>query len=289
MIKEARTLGAFVLALAMASFAEAEDVSVNGSVYARSGNRITQTKSSFLDDDKINIGVVSDIEGAYDNARGIASKLSKYKLDALIIAGDTCRSGQVRETVDGMMPFVQLGVPTFVIPGNRETQSVYTAAMEKLQAEHSNVFDIRQHQVDLQGVNLVGMGGYHHPRFTVTGGFLLQPDDYRRAARHLEEFQTQQEPTVFVTHGPPLASTRIDYVAGAGHVGDKSIKAIMDGSLKDIINVHGHIHEGSRGFDRYKAGPAYNVAAITSFNNPKGPNAGLITVANGKASYGNLK
>jgi Icc-related predicted phosphoesterase len=289
MIKEASTLGAFVFALATASLAVAEDVSISGSVYAKSGNRIVQTQSTFMDDGKVNIGVVSDIEGAIDNATSIASKLGKCKLDALIIVGDNCRSGHVHEMVDGMMPFVQLGVATFVIPGNRETQSVYTAAIEELQAQHPNVFDIKEHQVDLQGVNLVGMGGYHHPRFTVRGGFLLTRDDYRRALRHLEDFQSQQEPTVFVTHGPPLASTRIDYVAGAGHVGDRNIRALMDASLKNIINVHGHIHEGGRAMDRYRAGPAYNVAAVTLLNNPRGPNAGLITVANGEASYANIK
>jgi hypothetical protein len=184
---------------------------------------------------------------------------------------------------------IELGVPTFVIPGNRETQTVYTAAMENLQAQHPNVFDIREHKVDLQGVNLVGMGGYHHPRFTVTGGFLLTTDDYRRARRHLEELQPQQEPTVLVTHGPPLASTRIDLVARAGHVGDKNIRAIMDASFKSIINVHGHIHEGGGGLDRFKAGPAYNVSAVTSFNNPRGPNAGLIIIADGEATYGYLR
>jgi Icc-related predicted phosphoesterase len=292
MITRTRSLGVLLLALVAASPARAQDVSINGSVYAQSGNRITQTKSSFMDDGKINIGVVSDIEGALANAKTIAVKLGKQDLDALVIAGDSYREGSsrddVQQMVNGLMPFVQLGVPTFVIPGNRETQSVYAAAMKKLQAQHPNVFDIRAHQVDLQGVNLVGMGGYHHPGFTTGGGFLLQAQDYKRAREQLAEFQPQREPTIFVTHGPPWASTRIDYAAGAGHVGDKNIKAVMDSSLKDIINVHGHIHEGGRGSDRYAAGPAYNVSAITSTNNPKGPNAGLITIVNGKASYRNI-
>ena len=63
----------------------------------------------------------------------------------------------------------------------------------------------------------------------------------------------------------------------------------MDANLKSIINVHGHINEGGGKLERFKAGPAYNISAVTLFNNPRGPNAGLIIIADGEASYGYLR
>jgi Icc-related predicted phosphoesterase len=282
---------------------EAKEISIQGSAYSISANDIVQTKSSFLNDGAIKIGVVSDIEGAIQNAKTSANKLKSQNLDAVIIAGDCYENEEIRrnpvypnstnnlqEMVDGIEPYAELGVPVFVIAGNHEVQSVYNKAVKKLQKMYPNIFDINERSVDLKGANIVGMGGYHHPGFTPRNGFLLSNSDYSRAKEDLKELQVQEEPTIFVTHGPPKSKTLIDYVQGAGHVGDKNIQRIMDSSnLEGIINIHGHIHEGGRNSDKCNSGIAINIAAIADYNNQKGANTGLISIRDGKASYNEVK
>ena len=269
---------------------------INNSVYSVSKNSIVQTKSSFLDDGIIKIGVVSDIEGAVKNAKESANKLKSQNLDAMIIAGDCYENEQIRrfpvypnstnnlkEMIKGIEPYAKLGVPVFIIPGNHEVQSVYKNAIKELQKDYPNVFDINKKSVDLEGVNLVGMGGYHDLRFLPRNGFLLNPSDYAKAEKNLEEFQIQKEPEIFITHGPPKSRTLIDFVQNAGHVGDLKIEKIMNSpDLENIINVHGHIHEGGGNFDKYKAGIAINIASITDYSNPKGFNTGVISIKNGR-------
>ena len=263
---------------------------------------VSQNFNSFLKDGVINIAVVSDIEGAIQNAKTSAKKLRNKNLDAIIIAGDNYENENIRknplfphstnnvqEMVNSIMPYAQLNVPVFVIAGNHERQSVYFKAIKQLQNVNPHVFDINQASVDLHGVNIVGMGGYHDPRFITPGGFQLKDKDYKIALRNLLDLQRQNEPTIFVTHGPPNShKTPIDYVARVGHVGDMQLSAILMSGIGNIINVHGHIHEGGRNTEKYAAGIAINVAAITSYNNKKGTNIGLITISNGKFSYENV-
>lgn len=287
------------MALSGCSKEEAKEILIQGSAYSVSVNDIVQTESSLLDDGEIKIGVVSDIEGAIENARTSANKLESENPDAVIIAGDCYENEGIRrnpvypystdnlqEMIDGIEPYAELGVPVFVIAGNHEVQSVYNKAIAKLQEKYHNIFDINEKAVDLEGINIVGMGGYHDPRFMPKDGFLLTNSDYSRAGEDLDEFQSQEEPTIFVTHGPPKSKTLIDYVQGVGHVGDEKIQRIMNSSnLEDIVNVHGHIHEGGRNSAKYDAGTAVNIAAITRYNNQKGANTGLISIINGEVSY----
>ena len=278
------------------------EFNANGSMYTIAGDSITQKNSSFLQDGDIRLGIVSDIEAEYTLAKSAAQKLSKESIDAIVIAGDNYENERIRskpvhprstdnveEMIEGIKPFAELGVPVFVIPGNHETRSVYAKAIAKLRSEYPNVMDLHNASADLEGVNLVGMGGYHHPRFTTNNGFLLQKSDYEKALKSLSAFQSQKEPTLFVTHGPPKSEdSQIDYVKGPGHVGDNNITAIMNSGLKNVVNVFGHIHEGGNHADLYGAGPAINVAAITDFMSKKSGNAVVVSFKDGKMGYKNL-
>ncbi len=282
---------------------EFKEISIKGSTYSISTKDIVQTKSSFLNDGAIKIGVVSDIEGAIENANASANELKSQNLDAVIIVGDCYENEKIRrnpvypestdnlqEMIKSVESYAKLGVPVFVIAGNHEVQSVYNKAVKKLQESYSNLFNINKKSVDLKGVNIVGMGGYHDQRFTTKNGFLLNNSDYNRAERDLNKFQAQKELNIFVTHGPPKSKNLIDYVNGAGHVGDRNIQEIMDSpKLEKIINIHGHIHEGGRNSDNYKSGISINIAAIGDYNNKKGANTGLISIKDGKANYEEVK
>lgn len=287
------------LLLASCSREEVSKLEINKSTYEISKEQVIQENSSFLDDGQIKIGLVSDLEGAIKECSESAKILEKENVDVVIIAGDVYENERIRrnplfpnstnnpvEMVNCIRPYSELGVPVFIIAGNHETRGDYFEGISKLE---KNVISINSRSVDLHGVNIVGMGGYHHPSFIPKDGFLLGESDYKRAEDNLLKFQRQNEPTIFVTHGPPKSGTKIDYVRGVGHVGDKNISKILNNSdLDEIINVHGHIHEGGRNRDSYSSGSSINVASITPYNNSKGSNTGLLTFNEGKFSYKEL-
>jgi len=268
------------------------EVEINESKYGILDNNVKQLSSSFLDDGKLKIGFVSDIEGALDNAADSALELEQEKVDFIVIAGDNYENENIRdalypnstdnvdEMIKGVEPYAKLGIPIFIIPGNHETKQVYDAAIKVLQEEYANVFDIRYNDADLIGINIVGMGGYHIRGFVEENGFLLTDKDYENSKKKILEFRDQNEPTLFITHGPPLSESDIDLVSGVGNVGDEKIRDIMNSDIGEVINIHGHIHEGGRSFAEYKSGPAYNVAAITSYKNKNPANIGLLTLEN---------
>ncbi len=252
------------------------------------------TGYSFLDDGVVRIGVVSDLEGAVDNARKAADKLKGQNLDAIIIAGDVYENEQIRrnpvypssrdnvkEMVEGIKPFAELGIPVFVIPGNHETQDIYRRGINDLKKNYSTVVDISSGSIDAQGVNIVGLGGYHDRNFIAPGGYLIAPQDYERAGKELARLAQQNEAVILVTHGPPRTDGKIDFVIGAGNVGDLKLNDLIP---KATINVHGHIHEGG-GNSSLIGSIALNAASVTDYNHPSAPNAALITISGLNASY----
>lgn len=290
------------MAYALAGCEKSGFLEINNSSYNFNSNEIIQTKSSFLEDGVIKIGVVSDIEGAIQNAQASAKKLKKENVDVVIISGDCYENESIRrnpvypnstnnleEMIAGIKPYAEIGVPVFVIPGNHEKKDLYEKAIDKLKESYPNVFDIKDKSVDLKGFNIVGMGGYHDSRFTDSEGFLLEKGDYNKALNSLQKFQDQNEPTLFVTHSPPKSNSKIDYVNGVGNVGDLEIAKIMNNkSLDKIVNVHGHIHECGGNVAKYKSGIALNVASITSYMNQKGIHTPLLIINDNEVKYKEL-
>ncbi|MDP2672452.1 MAG: metallophosphoesterase [Nanoarchaeota archaeon] len=290
------------LVYTLGSCEKQKTLKINNSTYDIHAQEIIQTKSSFLEDDTIKIGVVSDIEGAIQNAQVSAKKLQKEKVDVLIISGDCYENESIRrnplypnstnnleEMIAGIKPYAEIGALVLIIPGNHEKKDIYKKAINKLKEDYPNVFDIKNKSVDLKDFNIVGMGGYHDSRFMDSEGFLLEKGDYEKALNSLQKFQNQNEPTIFVTHSPPKSNSKIDYVHGAGNVGDSEIEKIMNNkSLDKIVNVHGHIHEGGRNVAKYKSGVALNVASITSYMNQKGVNTPLLIIKDNDIQYKEL-
>ena len=88
----------------------------------------------------------------------------------------------------------------------------------------------------------------------------------------IARLESQDEPTILVTHSPPKSDGEIDYVQGAGHVGDGKLAEILNKKYhNNVTNVHGHIHERGNTSARYAAGNAINVASITDVMNPLHP------------------
>ncbi len=276
--------------------AQNTDMDIAGNTFQSSQNAIAQTRSAFLDDGAIKIGIVSDIEGSIENAQSTSQRLKSERLDAIIIAGDVYENEQIRrnplypnstenikELVKGISPYAELGVPVFVIPGNHETKTEYAQGINELRKKHQNMFDITSTAVDAQGVNIVGIGGYHDRNFIAQGGFQISDKDYARAKKAITKFELEDDIIILVTHSPPRTSGKIDYVQGTGNVGDSRINELLTSSK--IINVHGHIHEGGGNTAAVGNSIAINVASITSYNNPNAPGATVITISNGTAGY----
>jgi len=143
---------------------------------------------------------------------------------------------------------------------------------------------------DFEGVNMVFLGGYHDSRFLPGDGLLFTPVFYRAAQNELRDYRNQNEPTIFVTHGPPLTDdSPIDYVPNVGHVGDPNLTAIMNSDLRNIIHIHGHIHEGGGNQKEFPAGVSINVASVTDYQNPNAPTVGLLTIIDDIATYTQLE
>ncbi|HLC98126.1 MAG TPA: metallophosphoesterase [Candidatus Nanoarchaeia archaeon] len=252
---------------------------------------VEQHRNDFLQDGSIHFGIVSDIEGHLAGAEIAVEYLRREEsasgnaLDAIIVAGDVYENEAIRrnplyphstdniqEMVVGLQPFAELGVPVFIIRGNHEEERVYQEGLRQLQQMNPEIFDISDATLDFAGMNIVGRGGYHDARFLAEAGRLLIEEDYASARRELERLQEQNEPIFFVTHGPPRATTVIDYVPGFGHVGDQNLTRILnDSTLRNIVHLHGHIHEGGGNEEQFPAGTSMNVASITQYQNPNGP------------------
>ncbi|MGE4554023.1 MAG: metallophosphoesterase [Desulfovibrionaceae bacterium] len=194
-------------------------------------------------DGEIRMAALSDVEGAVADARVAAAALAGHGVDFVVIAGDLYEdeghrkhpmfpdsTDNVREMVDGVRPFAELGVPVYVIPGNHESRAVFGAAMDILAVQCPNVRDINGRGVDLDGLNLVGLGGYYLAGRGAPDAFVLEPEDYVAARERINAFLAEQpgEPVVFLTHSPPLSRGAEDYVDGFGHVGDPGLAALLD-------------------------------------------------------------
>jgi Icc-related predicted phosphoesterase len=238
--------------------------------------------ADFNNDGKIRFAHVSDLEGAISECEHAAKDISDKNPDMIFITGDTYENEGIRrnplfphstdnlkEMVDGITPFAELGVPVYVIPGNHESTSIYEEGIHTLQESYPNVHDISGQSIDLDGLNIVGFAGYYHPRFTARDGFVNKKADYVNAFEQIRSYGDDDDMTVFVTHSPPFinpqkhGNSSIDYVQGAGHVGDKNITAILEHT--EVLNLCGHIHEGGSESAKVGRSFSYNGASVTPY------------------------
>jgi len=243
-------------------------------------------------DGKVRVGMVSDIEGAIDNSEIAANKLSRSNIDLIVIAGDTYENEQKRrkpkypnstdnlaELVEGIEPIAKLGVPVYVIPGNHENITIYNQGIFRLQKRYPNVINADGKSFDLDGLNIVGMGGYYNSNSVAQGGKVLEKSDYQKARGQLMSFH-DSDMTVLITHSPPKTDRKIDYVYGVGNVGDANITALM--TAKSIFVVCGHIHERGGNWTEIGDSSAWNAASVTNYSNPNAPAASVFEINNGK-------
>ena len=245
-------------------------------------------------DGEIRLAAMSDLEGFEGFSKMIAEELAGRGVDLVVVAGDLYEdeghrkhpvlpdsTDNVAEMVADLRPLAALGVPVYVIAGNHESRAVYAAAMAVLARECPNVVDINARSVDLDGLNIVGMGGYHQAGRGAPDAFVIGPEDYARARANLADFAATQpgEPVVFLSHSPPLGAGNEDYVEGFGvngHTGDPALAAILD--ELPCWHLCGHIHQRGGEQEAFARGVSRNVASVTPYYNPGAPNVTLFRV-----------
>ena len=246
----------------------------------------------------IRIGVVSDIEGAVDNARRSAQKLKSEKPDIIVIAGDCYESSNIRSVPmfpddrdkhrqmrRGIEPYAKLDVPILVIPGNHEDMKTYSRVMRHLSGRFPKVRDMHRKTYITKDVSMIFLGGYHNPMMTEPEGFMIDENDYEWLHKRLKVLKKKEKPIILVSHGPPMSTGMLDFLPFFGNVGDEVLSDIISSFKGDLVNLHGHIHEKTGEHYTFKNTIAINASAVTNFSNPRPPNTSIVEVSEGKIVY----
>jgi len=243
--------------------------------------------------DIVKLVIISDLEGdAYQINESVRRIKMLSDLDGIVFAGDLYENEEIRrmpqfpflrqnvqEMFNNLLPYAKLKCPMFIIAGNHEEQDIYETALIRLhEAGYAHIIDINRAAIDFDGINIVGLGGYHFDQIMPNNGFKISQKDYEDAFNMIKDFQSQNEITLFITHGPPKTeSGSLDYVNNIGHVGDFKIAEVLNfNGFKNIYHFHGHLHERGNIRERFNSGISINVSAITSYNRLSKDNMGII-------------
>lgn len=170
----------------------------------------------------------TDLHTASWAIKDLKKKIKEHKPDYLINGGDFAIFDNETERI--MKDLDKLGVPTLLIHGNHETDTVVEYLCEK----SKNLKFIHGKVLDIGGITFVGWGG---------GGFYYATDEELGFEEWLKETKPKlKKPTVFLMHAPPL-NTNVDDMDGE-HVGCGSYtRFIKKNSDKIVLALSGHIHE----------------------------------------------
>ncbi len=258
-------------------------------------------KALAFDEEISKIAVVSDLEGALDNVEKSVNKIKKEGVQLIIIAGDCYENEELRgnrslypnsrdnysEMINCIKPYAELKIPVFVIPGNHEVKTIYNKAIKKLQENYHNVEEVSDKLIEFPSFSIVTIGGYHHPRFTATGGFLISNSQYQLTFQNLQKASKREKPVLFISHGPPYTNSNIDKIIQGMNVGDKVFTQIMMmPEIKNILHIFGHIHEAGGNFFNFSEDKtSINTAAITNYLSDKSVRGTIVEIKDNKAIW----
>lgn len=169
----------------------------------------------------------------------------KADVDAIVIGGD---SSSEPDQLDQILEYLGKATnrPLLVIAGNMERGAALNYAIlkqRKAGALHLLNLDVIR-RYDGDGVDVIGMGGYHDKAYLhLAGGCIYKEKDLDA----LEAAAAACNDTVvLLTHGPPRQKGQqaIDYVPGADNVGDPHLTELIS-KAKISFGIHGHILEAA--------------------------------------------
>jgi len=202
---------------------------------------------------ELRLGVLNAIKDLEPWTRaGLAHLLERFHaadVDVILVGGDTAYGELELEDV-----FLWLGEhaqrPVVLGLGNNESRAAFNRAATSAWRKFPHVLNgnlVRR--FDLDGADVLTLGGYHDKAFASTSGSCLYPE---AAVTGLPALAAgTDDPTVLLLHGPPKGDGKdaIDFVPGGGNVGDARLgPAIAAGKIPVVIA--GHILEaGGRATD----------------------------------------
>ena len=167
--------------------------------------------------------VVSDIHASSSALDWINERITRHKVDAVLVLGDVTHFGPMQWALDFL---AALKAPAYVIPGNcdplelpREVEKVAT--------------DMHGKSVGLDGFQLVGLGGSNPTIFNTP--FELSEDEI---LSRLEAVSSKG--MVLMTHTPPFGTH--DQIPSGINVGSTAVAEIVQ-RFSPLVVLSGHVHE----------------------------------------------
>ncbi|AKU90544.1 hypothetical protein AKJ08_0931 [Vulgatibacter incomptus] len=209
-----------------------EVVTIAGKSYERNGYKLT-VKGDREAEPKRTIGVLANLnEASGENLFNVKRYLAFFKdagAEMIVVAG---YSGEDRATIETVLAAVaDSGLPVLVIAGNRERTTDFTDAMNAVHKNHPNVLNgNRVRYVDLHGVDLVTLPGYHDPRYIHQEG-AAGCQYFKRDVAALAKLAAEaNDPVLLVAHGQPKGETEhaLDVIApDKEHIGDANLNEVI--------------------------------------------------------------
>lgn len=193
----------------------------------------TGYKLAFKDaapDGKLVLGVLGPInEDSGQNLFVFRRYLQFFKdqgVHAVVLSGD------IGETAAGIQralaEVAAAGVPVLAVSGNRECGGDFKKGMARAQKAHSNLVNMNVVRVvEINGVTLVSVPGYHDPNFiSCTTGCRYDKGTLDEAVKAAKE---SKAPVVLLSHGPPkgAGNKALDYAVNGGNVGDAELNKVI--------------------------------------------------------------
>ena len=163
--------------------------------------------------------------------RGYLQFFAQEKVDAIVITGD---SGEYADGITrALEAAAEAKVPILVVSGNRECKDDYFDGVAAAQKQSDAIVNLNVvRAVELGGLTLVSLPGYHDPNF------ITCESGCRYDAATLDEVvkvaKAAKGPVLLVSHGPPRgrSSQSIDYANTAANAGDPQINRVLkDGRI----------------------------------------------------------
>lgn len=229
---------------------EATEFKVGAHTFKRQGATLSVTDPD--GDDQVVFGVIANLkEGTGENFYNLKRYLEFFqaeKAEAILVAGD---SGETRDGVAQVLePLAKSGLPTFVIPGNREARADFRAAIAELATKYPNVIDMSKTRlVKFDDASIVSLPGYYDKRFIHVGDAGCQY--FKQDVEALGPIvAAAAQPVILLSHAEPNGhgNEAID-AFGDGNAGDANLTAFLR-SHPVPFGIAANIHEaGGRATD----------------------------------------
>ncbi|MGC4115760.1 MAG: hypothetical protein QM765_14400 [Myxococcales bacterium] len=238
---------------------------------------------------EVRLGVLSGIK-ELDKATKLSldeffAKFKAAKVEGVLVGGDSAENELDLEEVLAYVAAFEL--PTYAIIGNWESRAPFNRAVREVSKTHPNLVNMDlARKLEAEAFDVVALGGYSDKGYVKsTGACLYKPDDAKTIVTLAKD---AKHPVVLLMHGPPAQKGKdaIDFVPGAGNVGDKDVTAAIQ-EAKIPFGIHGHILEaGARATDLAGKLVAPGKFHPQLFLNPGPASSFPWKMNDGKTSYG---